>query len=63
LISTLHFKFGIEHTIVITGDMAVFEMPSSYMTVGNTNEMPQPPMPWVIQIIRNGTNVRLLKDS
>jgi hypothetical protein len=49
-----------EHTMVITCDIAVFEIPSSYMTVGSTKEIPQPPIPWVIHIIRNGTNVGLL---
>jgi len=31
------------------------------MTVGRTKEMPQPPMPCVIQIMRNGMKVGSLK--
>lgn len=27
------------------------------MTVGRTKEIPQPPIPWVIQIMRKGTKV------
>jgi hypothetical protein len=41
-------------------DIAVFEIPSSYITVGSTNEIPHPPIPCVIQISRNGMNVELL---
>lgn len=47
-------------TMVISCDIAVSEMPSSYITVGSTKVIPKPPMPWVIQIRRKGTNVGFL---
>lgn len=47
-------------TMVMSCDIAVSEMPSSYITVGSTKVIPKPPMPCVIHIIKNGTNVGFL---
>ena len=49
--------------IVRTWDTAVLEMPNSYMTVGRTNDMPHPPIPCVVQIMRNGKKVALLNKD
>lgn len=40
--------------------MAVSDMPKSSITVGRTNVIPNPPMPWVTQISVNGMKVGFL---